>query len=132
MSTKQSGLILIEPLKKICNNHHFPAANGLHQVQLGEEFHILVANVSKNHVKLISGQWFATAYDHPETLTETDISHGEMLGIVESNKKYRKRDHSANDINLINQHLAGAREAALGEQEEEPITAGTDALGVDE
>lgn len=83
-------------------------------VQPGKEFHILIANVSRNHVKLIKDQCATNAEDHPETLTETDISHGEMLGIVDSDSKHRKRDHSSKYINLINQHLADSREAYLG------------------
>ena len=91
-----------------------------------------MANFSKQPVNLIQGQCVATAEDHPESLTETDISHGEMLGIMEPDNKYRKRDFSSKDINLINQHLADAREAVLGEQSEEPITADTVPLGVKE
>lgn len=52
-----------------------------------------------------------------------------MLGIVEYEYMYRKRDKNDN-INFINKHLADDREAALEEQEDEPIAARFVALGV--
>lgn len=55
-----------------------------------------------------------------------------MVGIVDPENMYRKSDHNAKDIKLINEHLADAREADLEEQEEEKITAVNVTLGVDE
>lgn len=64
----------------------------------------MIANFSKTLVKLIKDKCVATPEDHHETLTETYISHGEMLGIVESDNKYSKRDNNDKDINLIKKH----------------------------
>ena len=47
---------------------------------------------------------------------ESDISHAEMLGIPDASTKYRKRDHNARDVNLINKNLAEAREEVLKEK----------------
>lgn len=55
-----------------------------------------------------------------------------MLGIVESDSMYRKSDQNSKDINRINKYLAEARKAALGEQEEEQITAYIVELALDE
>lgn len=56
VSTERSDLILIDPLRKLCENHDCLAATGVHQVQPEKEFHILVANFSKKPVKLIKDQ----------------------------------------------------------------------------
>lgn len=45
---------------------------------------------------------------------------------------YPKREHNAEDIKLINKNLEDVREAPLGEREEEPLTADTVTLSVDE
>lgn len=41
-----------------------------------------------------------------------------MLGITEPNTKYRKRDKNVSDVRTVNNHLGGARLAALGAQDE--------------
>lgn len=45
-----------------------------------------------------------------------------MLRITESNTKYRKRDKKVCYIDPVNQHLADARQSALGYKDEVPIT----------
>ena len=125
-------MILVEPTERLLSKHNCSAATGVNHVHPDKEFRVLDANFSRHPVHLIQGQCIATAEDHPHSLTETDISHEEMLGIAEADNMYRKRDYNAKDINLINQHLADAREAILGEDAEEPITADTVELGVDE
>lgn len=83
-------------------------------------------------MNLIQDQYFATAKDRPETLIEIDISHGEILGILEPENMYWKRHNNPKDIKRINKHLADALQAALGKQEEEPITVDTVELGFHE
>lgn len=107
VSNNRSGLIIIDPLRSPCKNHDCIADTRVHQAQPGKEFYILIGSLSRNHFKLVKDQSVATAEDHPETLTETDISNGELLGIVDSNNKYRKSEHSTRDVNLLNQHFCG-------------------------
>ena len=63
-------------------------------------------------------------------MVESEISHGELLGITETTH-YKKRDIDTKDIETINKHLADLREAEHGKDEEKPITAETVELGVD-
>lgn len=66
--------------------------------------------------------YVANADDHPTSLMESDISHGEMLGILyTTTTKYRKREHDANNTDLMNKQLADEREAACGQEAEKPI-----------
>lgn len=101
MYTKRRGLIQTEHLRKVRENHDGLVATGVHQAQSREAFHILFANFSKNLLKLIHDQCVATAEDLHKTLMESDISYGEMFGIVESENMYQKRDQNVKDINLI-------------------------------
>lgn len=48
--------------------------------------------------------------------------HAEMLGISDSDTKYRKRDKNVHNIDIVNEHLADTRLSALGDKEEVPIT----------
>lgn len=50
------------------------------------------------------------------------ITHSEMLGITETDTKYRKCNKNVGDIDTVNQHLPDARLAALGDKDEVPIT----------
>lgn len=76
--------------------------------------------------------YVANADDHPTSLMESDISHGEMLGILyTTTTKYRKREHDANNIDLMNKQLADEREAACGQEAEKPIKPDTVELGID-
>ena len=59
----------------------------------------------------------AKAEDHPSNITEADISHGEVLGIMTDTTRYRKRDTDDRDIETINKHLADAKEAHAGVDE---------------
>ena len=72
----------------------------------------------------------AKAEGHPFNITEADISHGEVLGIVTDTTRYRKRDTDARDIETINRHLADAIEAHAG-VDETTITAENIELKVD-
>lgn len=68
-------------------------------------------------------QVVAEAQYHAETLFESDITHGEQLGIGSSaDKKYRKCEFNVRDVELINKHLEGAREATY-EKAEVSVTA---------
>lgn len=70
---KRRGIILIEPIQKLGEHCDCIAATGVHQVQPGKDFRILVSNVSNTSVRLIQYQCVATAEDHPETLSEYAI-----------------------------------------------------------
>lgn len=115
MYTKWGGLMLIEQLRKLRENQDFLAATGVHKDRLGKDFRIRISNLYKHPVKIIQDRWVATAKEHYETLIEADLSHSEMIGIVESKNMYRKRDQKAKDIKFISNHLEEARKAALVE-----------------
>lgn len=73
-------------------------------------------------MKLNARQVVASAAEYPEYITESHITHGEMLGINKSDTKYCKRDKNVQDVNKVYKHLSDARWAALGDQDEEPTT----------
>ena len=56
---------------------------------------------------------------------EAYISHAEILGIADTSTTYRKCGYNARNINLINKHLADAREAALKDNDKVPVKAAT-------
>ena len=70
---------------------------------------------------------------HPTQIIESNTTHGEFLGIVDDTQHYRKRDISTKDVDVINRHLADAREASeFGKRADETeITVDNIALGVD-
>lgn len=74
------------------------------------------------HVKLNAIQVVSIAADHPNTITESNIKIGEMLGITESDTKYRKRENPVRYIDTANQHLTDAIPATLGDKDEVPVT----------
>lgn len=113
-------MLIVEPVPRLYAKHQCLVATGVENIQSEKPFHVLIAKFSSHPVNLLAGQDVANVEDHPETLIESDNSHGELLGIAESGNKYRKSDHSAKDISLINQHLADPREAAQAEQDEHP------------
>lgn len=75
-------------------------------------------------------QAVAKAAEHPDTLMEATIIQGEILGAVDTKTAYNKRSKATRDIDVINKHLANAREATLSKADE---TIDTDnvKLGVD-
>ena len=121
--TESEGLVIVQPYAPLFQRYQCAVATGVHQPEPDKPFGVFVANFSSKPVTLSLNQVVATTEEHPAALLETDIAHGDMLGIVDSGTKYRKRDHNAKDVNLINKHLADAREAALKEEDETPVTA---------
>lgn len=55
-----------------------------------------------------------------------------MRGIMEPPMLYRKHENNPKDIKIFNKNLAEALDASLGEQDKEPMTAYTIAIGVDD
>lgn len=92
----------------------------------------MVDNFSSLLITLIPNQHVAKVDDHLNSLIESNISHGQMLRILDtSTTKYCEREYEAKDINLINKHLADECEAACGQEDEKPITADIVELGID-
>ena len=89
-------------------------ADGVQQVEPGKTFRIFIANFGKHPVYLRPTQVVAKAEDHPSNITEADISHSELLGIMAETTLYRKRDKNARYIDTIDKHLADARETHVG------------------
>lgn len=67
-------------------------------------------------------QTVARCDEHPTTFVESDISRAELLGIVDYDDKYRKRDFNSREVNLIKNHLEDTRNATVDESTGLPIT----------
>lgn len=67
-------------------------------------------------------QVVATADEHLAMIYKSNITHVEMIVITEYDTKYRKSDKIVRDIDNVNQHLAVARLATIGDKDEVPIT----------
>ncbi len=129
VETDVRGLILVEPLPRVFNDHLCLAATGIAQVEPRKRFRILVANVGKQPHTFDAGQRIAKAEPHPSTIFESNISHAELFGLTEETSrpqaitnKYRKRDLHAKDESLINKHLSDLRESHM-EDDDEPTRA---------
>ena len=132
VKTQTPGLITIEPYAPLYHKTQCSVGTGVHQSEQGKHFRVFLANFSPEFVKLKKDQIIGVTGEHPSAVMEADISHAEMLGIADANTKYRKRDHNARDVNLINKNLAEAREAALKENDKVPVTAATVELSLTE
>lgn len=60
----------------------------------------------------------AKAAEHPVTLTKSTITHGEILGVVETKTVNNKRNKSTRDIYVINKHLSDATKATVSKADE--------------
>jgi len=129
--TDKEGLVIIEPFHKLYERHECLAGTGVYQATPGKPFNIMIANFAKHPFVLTSNQTVAHCDDHTTALAESDMSHAELFGIVEDDTKYRKRDFNAKDVNLINKHLEDARNAAVDQSDDTPITADNVELHVD-
>ena len=75
---------------------------------------MFISSFGKHPVYFRPTQVVSKAEDHPSKITEAEISHGEVLGIMTDTTRYRKRDTDARDMETINKHLAVSREALTG------------------
>lgn len=86
--TAQSGLIMLKTLPRLHDKHNFLAGASVYQAKPGNEFGILIANVSSKLVYLTEGQDVEKAAKHPVTLMESTMIRGEMHGVVETKTVY--------------------------------------------
>lgn len=63
-------------------------------------------------------------------MVSSTITHGEILGITETNSAYRKYNIDKRNVVIINRQLADDQESHCG-NDEVPVTAETVPLGVD-
>ena len=103
--SERQGIVLIETDKGLFAKHNYAAAIGVHQIDEGRPFGILVANFGNHPLQLLLNQTIARVDDHPTNLAESQISNGELLGLTEENTHYKKRDINVKDIETINKHL---------------------------
>ena len=96
---------LIEPDKGLFAKHNCAAETGVHQIEEGRPFRILVGIFGNQPLQLLLNQTIARVDDHPTNLAESQISNGELLGLTEENTHYKKRDINVKDIETINKHL---------------------------
>ena len=123
VKTPQSGLVSIEPHKRLYETSNCAACNGIAQVEPDQPFKIMVTNFGTTPVLIRKDQRVAVADPHPTAITESNITHAEVFGITEEDKQsYRKRQLSARDTALINKHLSDLRESHMKE-DEAPMTA---------
>ena len=104
---------------------------GVHQVEHGNPFRIFIANFWKCPVYLRPNPVVSKTEYHPSHIAESDISHGEVFDIVEDKMRYQNRNTDVQDIETINKHLAGTREAHAV-ADEKPTTADNIELKVDD
>ncbi len=124
VTTETSGLILVESTKRLCETHTCLTGNGVAQVEANKPFRVLVANFGNTNRRLLSGQAIAFAEPHPSSIMESDVSHAELLGLVDDKtaQLYRKRNLNARDTSVINDYLRDARSGHMG-VDEKPTTA---------
>ena len=87
--SERQGLVLIEPDKSLFAKQNCAAATFVHQIEELQPFGILVANFGNQPLQLLSNQTIARVDDHPTNLTESHISHSELLGLTEENTHYK-------------------------------------------
>ena len=63
---------------------------------------------------------------------ESNVPHGELLGLHESGTHYKKRNINVNDMEMNNKHFSDALKAQHGKIVDKPISADTVRIGVDE
>ena len=87
-------------------------------------FKVLVADFGKHPKTLASGQVIAAASLSPTNLVESNISHCELLRLIDDKtaQMYRKRNASARDEKVINEYLQDLRSSHMGD-DEKPVTA---------
>ena len=95
---------MIEPDKGLFEKHNCAAATGVHQIEERKTFDILVSNFFNHPFQLLVKQTIARVDEHPTNLSESHISHGEVLVITEEKTYYKKRDINVKDIETINKH----------------------------
>lgn len=110
----------MEPNPGLYRKHECITAAQIHHVNYGQPFKVLIANFTKNPVKFNAQQVVTTTDDYQDIIVELNMTHAEMLEI--STTTYTKRDKNVRDVDTVNKHLADARLATLGNQEEITIT----------
>ena len=68
---------------RLFNSHTCLAGHGVAQVERNKPFRILVVNFGKVERKILPGQAIAQANPHPIRIYESDITHAEILGIID-------------------------------------------------
>lgn len=109
---------MVEPSQKLHSKHNCFAGAGVCQATPGKESRSLIANFGSKPVYLKKRQTVATAAEQLFYLMESDITHDEIIGVMETNNVYCKRNTSKRDIDVINKYLADAREAAVNNADE--------------
>lgn len=128
-----SVTVLIEPNPKMYQHHTCLASNGVVEAVADVPFKILVANFGKHTKNLQKGQVVGNVHANPANLVESNISHGELLRLIDNKtaQLYRKHNQIARDESVINDSLRDLRNSHMG-QDEKPVTADDiDLSGVD-
>lgn len=93
-------------------------------VRPDEPFCTRIASFGEQPVALLPKQFLATAKVHRANLVESNLSHTEVLGLVDEthDRMFLKRHLNRINGEIINRHLADEREKNM-EADEKPITA---------
>ena len=67
VKSPQSGLVQIEPYKRLYQTKDCAACNGIAQIEPDKEFKIMVANFGDRSVTILKGQRVATKNPHPSS-----------------------------------------------------------------
>lgn len=113
VTSKQNGLITVEPYEELFWKHEWLISSGIHHVNVAQLFKVIFPNLTRHPVKCHGKEVVAADDDHPYLMTGIDITHGYILGIVEADKD-NTNDKNVRDIYTRNKHIPDKRLAWIG------------------
>lgn len=105
VTCNQHGLIVLQPIARLFENHRLSAANGVASVEPGTPFTIFVANLGKVPKRLGKGQIVASALRHPTKLVTSNIMVAEFLGLTKDEDE--QDDQPKGESPTQDNHLVG-------------------------
>lgn len=105
--TDTTGVVTVEPYKKLVDKQTCLLVNGKADSEREKTFWILVANFREIDKRLLTGQAVARAVPYPSNITEADICHGELHGLVDEKTSilYRKRIINSIATSVVNEYI---------------------------
>lgn len=96
----------MESDKKLFDIHTCLVGNWIAETERDKKFRILVASICETDKRLFTVKVVTRAVPHPSNITKADISHGEILGLVEDKKSllYHTRITYARDTSVVNKY----------------------------
>lgn len=109
--------------KKLHETHTCLVCNGIAKPKHDKTFWIIVVNFCDTKKRLLVGQNIARAVPRPSNITEVDIIHCELLGLVDdkTTQLYRKRIINVRDTSVVNDYLRDNRNSHMAVDEKKVI-----------